>query len=143
MQNIFFAHSGQSKFAVDRSTLRGRETMRMWKSVLLALTLVLSLFVASSARAQTLQNGAVRGTVYDTSHAVVSTARVTLSNPERGLTRDQAVGADGFYSFDNVPPGVYTIVATADGFAVTTVKQVNISVGSALNRDLTTPVKTQ
>jgi Carboxypeptidase regulatory-like domain len=117
--------------------------MRMWKSVLLALTLVLSLFVASSARAQTLQNGAVRGTVYDTSHAVVSTARVTLSNPERGLTRDQAVGADGFYSFDNVPPGVYTIVATADGFAVTTVKQVNISFGSSLNVDITMPLKTQ
>src|SRR5271155_526952 len=145
MQNIRLARSSKnnSNFAVDRSTPRGRETMRMWKSVLLTLTLVVSLFVASSTRAQTLQNGAVRGTVYDTSHAVVSTAKVTLSNPETGLTRDQAVGADGFYSFDNVPPGVYMIVATADGFAVTTVKQINISVGSSLNVDITMPLKTQ
>src|SRR5271154_4174458 len=145
MQDIRLAGCGNNKsnFAVDRSTPRGRETMRMWKSVLLTLTLVVSLFVASSARAQTLQNGAVRGTVYDTSHAVVSTAKVTLSNPETGLTRDQAVGADGFYSFDNVPPGVYMIVATADGFAVTTVKQINISVGSSLNVDITMPLKTQ
>jgi type 1 fimbria pilin len=63
--------------------------MKMWKSVLLALTLVLSLFAASSTRAQTLQNGAVRGTVYDTSHSVVATAKVTLSNPATGLTRDR------------------------------------------------------
>ena len=56
--------------------------MKMWKSVVLAVALILSLFAATSSHAQSLQNGAVRGTVYDTSHSVVPGAKV---DPQQSL----------------------------------------------------------
>ena len=117
------------------------------KSLLIALTVLFSLAAlllgTPGANAQSLQNGAVRGTVYDTSHAVVATATVTLANPATGFSRDQAAGADGFYSFDNVPPGEYTLTSNADGFAVVTVNKVIISVGASINVDINMPLKTQ
>jgi Carboxypeptidase regulatory-like domain/TonB dependent receptor len=121
--------------------------MNIRKSLLLVLTILFSLATlllgTPSANAQSLQNGAVRGTVYDVSHAVVATATVTLANAATGFSRDQGAGADGFYSFDNVPPGEYTLTANADGFAVVTVTKVIISVGASINVDINMPLKTQ
>ncbi|MGA7855925.1 MAG: TonB-dependent receptor, partial [Candidatus Acidiferrales bacterium] len=117
--------------------------MKMWKSVVLAVALVLSLFAATSSHAQSLQNGAVRGTVYDTSHSVVPGAKVILSNPSTGFSRTQSVGADGFYSFDNIPPGVYKLHAEADGFAASEITDIHVEVGSSLVLDSTLPVKGQ
>src|ERR1700723_369184 len=129
------------------STFRGEYLMTIRKSLLIALTVLFSLAAflvgTPSARAQNSQNGAVRGTVYDTSHAVIATAKVTLANAATGFSRDQEAGADGFYSFDNVPPGQYTLTSTADGFAVVTVTQVVISVGASINVDINMPLKTQ
>ena len=117
--------------------------MKMWKSVVLAVTLVFSLFAAASVHAQTLQNGAVRGTVYDISHSVVPGAKVILSNPATGFSRSQSVGADGYYSFDNVPPGVYKLHAEADGFAASEITDIHVEVGASLVLDSTLPVKGQ
>ncbi len=117
--------------------------MKMWKSVVLAVALIFSLFAATSSPAQSLQNGAVRGTVYDTSHSVVPGAKATLSNPSTGFTREQSVGADGFYSFDNIPPGVYKLRAEADGFAASEITDIHVEVGSSLVLDSTLPVKGQ
>ncbi|MFZ0885800.1 MAG: TonB-dependent receptor [Candidatus Acidiferrales bacterium] len=117
--------------------------MKMWKGVVLAVALVLSLFATTSSHAQSLQNGAVRGTVYDISHSVVPGAKVTLSNPSTGFSREQSVGADGFYSFDNVAPGVYKLHAEADGFAASEITDIHVEVGSSLVLDSTLPVKGQ
>ncbi|MGA7914320.1 MAG: carboxypeptidase regulatory-like domain-containing protein [Candidatus Acidiferrales bacterium] len=117
--------------------------MKMWKSVVLAVALVISLLAAPGSHAQSLQNGAVRGTVYDTSHSVVPGAKVILSNPSTGFSREQSVGADGFYSFDNVPPGVYKLHAEADGFAASEITDIHVEVGSSLVLDSTLPVKGQ
>ena len=118
--------------------------MKIWKIAFLAVLLACLLAAAvAPAGAQNLQNGAVRGTVYDTTHAAVATAKVTLTNPSTGIRRDLQVEADGSYGFDNVPPGEYTLTALADGFAVTTVKQVVISIGSSRQLDIIMPLKTQ
>ena len=118
--------------------------MKIWKIAFLAVLLACLLAAAvAPVGAQNLQNGAVRGTVYDTTHAAVATAKVTLTNPSTGIRRDLQVEADGSYGFDNVPPGEYTLTALADGFAVTTVKQVVISIGSSRQLDIIMPLKTQ
>jgi len=117
--------------------------MKIWKAVLIAVLLSLSLILAGAAPAQNTQNGAIRGTVYDTSHASVATAKLTLTNPSTGIRRELPVETDGSYSFDNVAPGEYTIVAVADGFAVTTVKQIVVNVGASLQLDISMPLKTQ
>ncbi len=117
--------------------------MKIWKAVFIAVLLSFSLILASAALAQNTQNGAIRGTVFDTSHASIATAKLTLTNPSTGIRRELPVEADGTYSFDNVAPGEYTIVAVADGFAVTTVKQIVVNVGASLQLDITMPLKTQ
>ena len=120
--------------------------MTIRKSLILAVAIALSLacllFAPTSAVAQNLQEGAVRGTVYDTTHAVVPTAKLTLTNPSTGIRRELTVTAEGAYNFDNIPPGEYTLTANADGFADTTVKGILVTVGASLNYDVVMPLKT-
>src|SRR6202522_1483388 len=111
-------------------------------AVAIALSLACLLLAPTSAVAQNLQEGAIRGTVYHTTHAVVPTAPLALTNPSTGSRRELTVSAEGTYVFDNVPPGDYTLVAVADGFAETTVKGIVFSVGASLNYDVVMPLKT-
>src|ERR1700683_3650115 len=83
MKNEYFAHSGISIFAADRSTPRGRVTMKMVKVVFLAaLAVVFSLaslfFAAPGVRAQSVERGEIRGYVYDTTHSLVPGAKVII-----------------------------------------------------------------
>ena len=90
---------------------------------------------------QTLERGAVRGTVYDTSQAAIPKAKVTLSNSSTGFRREFTTGSEGTYAFEAVPPGEYTLVAEAEGFTLTTVKDVVVSVGSSVSFDFKMPPK--
>ena len=111
--------------------------MRFWK-----ISFVLVVAAASTfCYAQTLERGALRGTVYDASHAVVGTAKVTLMNPSTGFRREMNTTADGGYVFEAVPPGEYTLIAEAQGFAVTTVKGIVINVGASPVLDVSMPLK--
>jgi hypothetical protein len=107
------------------------------------MTLAWVLLAASTfCFAQTLERGAVHGTIYDTSHAVVAGAKVTLSNPSTGFRREMQTSGDGGYDFEAVPPaGEYTLVATAPNFAVTTVKGIVVNVGSSLPLDVSMPLR--
>jgi hypothetical protein len=98
------------------------------------------LWVAAMS-AQTLEQGAVHGTVYDTTRAVIPTAKVTLSNPSTGFRREMATTAVGGYDFESVPPGEYTLVSEAAGFAVTTVKGLVVNVGASVTYDVSMPPK--
>ena len=106
------------------------------------MTLAWLLTAASTfSFAQTLERGAVHGTVYDTSHAAVPTAKVTLSNPSTGFRREMQTTGDGGYDFEAVPPGEYTLVAEAANFAITTVKEIVVNVGASLPLDVSMPLK--
>ncbi|HXX02349.1 MAG TPA: carboxypeptidase regulatory-like domain-containing protein [Candidatus Acidoferrales bacterium] len=91
--------------------------------------------------AQTLERGAVHGTVYDSSHAVIATAKITLSNPSTGFHRELNTTPDGGYDFEAVPPGEYTLVAEAQGFAITTVTGITVNVGTSVPLDVSMPLK--
>ena len=63
------------------------------------------------------QNATVKGYVYS-SGTVVSEATVRLINAGTGFTQTQVTGADGSYTFTNVPPAEnYLISAEKPGFA--------------------------
>jgi len=93
------------------------------------------------ALAQTLERGAVHGTVYDPTHATIPNAKVTLSNPSTGFRREMTTSSDGGYDFESVPPGQYTIVAEASGFAVTTITGIVVNVGASPTYDVNMPPK--
>lgn len=115
--------------------------MRMFRSVLLMLALVFSL--AAATRAQNLQNGAVRGTIYDSTHAAVPAVKLTLTSSATGISRELSSDANGDYDFENVAPGTYQLTAEATGFAPINVKGIVVNVGSAIPIDVTLTIKGQ
>jgi hypothetical protein len=110
------------------------------KKSLLAILLLLAATVGASA--QNLQNGAVRGFVYDASGAAIPGAKVTLNSPATGLKRELTTNADGGYDFESLTPGEYTLVVESPSFATYTVKQLVVNVGASLALDVHMRVKT-
>src|SRR5271157_962445 len=78
------------------------------------LAVVLLMVGAAALHAQFY--GELSGTVGDPSGATVPKASVTLKNQASGATRDTASNSEGYFTFAAVPPGTYTVTATAAGF---------------------------
>jgi hypothetical protein len=76
-----------------------------------------------------VDEGAITGTVLDSSGAVVPNADVTLLNTDQGITLQTKTNTSGGYTFSPVRVGHYTLTVTATGFARTT--QTNITVNVA------------
>ena len=85
----------------------------MRKQRLLLAALVLLMSVPAFAQKFT---ASIRGTVTDTSNAVVAGAKVTLKNEETGLTRTQTTNTAGNYSFPDIPVGSYRVEVELPGF---------------------------
>jgi hypothetical protein len=84
----------------------------------LSLSLALLLFIPVQLLAQATATGTIRGTVTDSSSAVVVGAQATAVNTGTGLTRITTTSAVGEYVFDQLPPGHYSVKVTREGFAV-------------------------
>jgi Carboxypeptidase regulatory-like domain/TonB-dependent Receptor Plug Domain/TonB dependent receptor len=81
----------------------------------LLITLVL-LAMVSGAVAQT-SRGTLTGTVVDNSGAVISNAHVKITQQGTNVTRETTTNSVGFYRFDAVDLGTYTVGVSAPGFA--------------------------
>ena len=120
-----------------------RLEMRIRTLILSCAAIACLLLAPLAAHAQSLERGAIHGTVTDKTHAVVPGAKVTLTNPSTGIRRELTAGASGDYDFEAVPPGEYTIVAESAGFAVTTTKGIQLPIGSSITIDIEMPLKAQ
>jgi Carboxypeptidase regulatory-like domain len=92
--------------------------------------IVLTTLLCIPAGAQSLISGDVNGTITDPSGAIVPNATVTLKNNSTGQTQTSATNSTGAYRFALLPPGGYTVTATASGFQ-TASRNVTITVGQA------------
>jgi hypothetical protein len=92
--------------------------------------LVIALLIAPSLMAQSLVSGDLTGTVTDPSGAVVPNATVTLKNNATGATHNTTSTSSGAYRFSLLPPGNYTVSASAQGFSKAK-KPLRINVGQA------------
>jgi hypothetical protein len=63
--------------------------------------------------------GSVNGTVVDPSGAAIPAAKITVSDPDIGVTRTVVAQPDGFFQIFNLPIGIYKVSATHDGFDTT------------------------
>jgi hypothetical protein len=61
--------------------------------------------------------GALRGNVQDTSGGSISSAKVVLQTPESALQRVASTDTQGEFRIDDLAPGTYRVVVTANGFA--------------------------
>jgi hypothetical protein len=79
-----------------------------------------------------VDEGAISGTIQDTTGAIITNAKVTLVNTDQGLTLDTNVTSGGTYSFSPVRIGNYTLTATAPGFEKTTQEHITVAVGQSV-----------
>ena len=86
-------------------------------------------FVALGTNAQNISTAELSGTVHDPSGAVVPNAIVTIEDASKGFTRSTTSDAQGNYQLHLLPPGTYTVAASAPGFAKLTAQHVVLTVG--------------
>src|SRR5262249_6609065 len=82
-------------------------------------------------------NGTLLGTVTDSSGAVVSGSKITATEISTGLARSTESNASGNYTFANLPPGTYTVVAETTGFKKESHADLRVDVNSTVRADLT------
>jgi len=80
------------------------------------LAILITASLAPRSYAQTAVTGALSGAVTDAVGAVVPNATVTIVNTGTGAKRTVMSNGEGRYTASNLPPGAYTVTATAKGF---------------------------
>ncbi|HKC57273.1 MAG TPA: carboxypeptidase regulatory-like domain-containing protein [Vicinamibacterales bacterium] len=110
----------------------GRWTCRI------AIFLVTStLGLAATAAAQGEASASVVGIVTDAQGGVLPGVTVTLRNIESGAVRTTATEAGGRYRLAGLQPGRYALRAELDGFQPTDVANLTLTIGLALQQNLT------
>ena len=84
----------------------------------------------------------VTGTVTDPSGAVIPQAEVTLTN-DKAPPRTAQSDARGLYRLDAVEPGIYTVHASANGFAAFQQQGVNVIAGRSATVDVSLKIEVQ
>ena len=100
---------------------------------LLVLTILVGV-CCSTALAQ-LSSATLTGVVRDNSGAVVPNATVALKHLATNVERKTTTNTVGNYSFQNVPPGAYTLVTTASGFRPNRVAEFELVVNQSMTQD--------
>jgi hypothetical protein len=94
------------------------------------ITILLSvLFFAAAAFGQETTGG-LQGTVKDPQGAVVPGATVDVSSPALIGKKTTTTNSSGFYHIEQLPPGAYTIIVTAVGFAPQTQTNLQLNAGA-------------
>jgi hypothetical protein len=104
-----------------------------WVFFFVAVLYTLAVRIPAAAEDKT---GEIRGVVSDPTGAVIPNAKLELSVPGAG-SQAATSGRDGSYRFSSVKPGKYSLEINADGFAPTTVDEIELLPGQMLQRNLT------
>src|SRR5205085_2734467 len=97
-----------------------------------AVTLLLS---GSRSFGQALTASLV-GTVTDSSGAVVTGAKITITENQTGLSRSATTNQSGNYQFTDIPPGMYSVSAEQQGFRRESRTNVQVDVNSTVRSDI-------
>jgi hypothetical protein len=81
--------------------------------------------------------GTIVGTVVDSSGAVVSGAKVTISNVGTGLTRTVITDTVGEYTAPSMPTGSYLVTVEMSGFKTAALSGIELGVAQRLDIDVT------
>ncbi len=100
-------------------------------------SLAISLLISAGAFAQSTNSADLRGTVTDTSGAVMPGVKVTIMNVETGVTMDLTTNDAGVYDSVSIRPGRYRITFSKEGFGKLVRDGINADVGvSSINAQL-------
>ncbi len=108
----------------------------------MVLAMALLLMLSSRAAFAQYDTGSLVGTIHDASGAVVPNVAVTATNEATGVATVVKTEAGGEYEVPELRVGVYTISASATGFAIAEAKSITMSVGARERIDLVLKVGT-
>ena len=82
-------------------------------------------------------NGTLLGTILDATNASVAAAKVTITETSTGVSRFTTTNESGNYTFPDLHPGTYKVVAELTGFKRAERASVAVSVNTSVRVDLT------
>src|SRR6516162_4390556 len=83
--------------------------------------------------------GRILGTVHDQSGAAIANATITLTDTQRGITRQLATDESGNFVAAALPPSVYVVRVAARGFKVEERNNVQLEVARDISLDFSLP----
>jgi hypothetical protein len=107
-------------------------------SIFMASLLLLASLVCGAgyrANAQTV-SATLLGSVNDKTGASIANAKVTIQELATGTTHQATTNESGNYTFPDLSPGVYSVIAEADGFKKVTRPSVDVVVNTTTRVDL-------
>ena len=114
--------------------------MRQW---LISSVVVGMCFCARSVDAQVV-TGTITGVVSDDSRAVLPEVTVTVTSPALpGGPVTSVTNAQGAYRFSTLPPGIYEMRMSRPGFATYVEKDLWVTVGGTIERNVTLGLATR
>ena len=87
--------------------------MKSWRNVALALVLLVGSVVPAFAQ---FDRGSISGTIKDEQGGVMPGVTVTVTNQQTRQTQTTVTDGTGFYTFPNLLPGRYDVLAELQGF---------------------------
>ena len=105
---------------------------------LVLLPLIVAVFASAIALAQ--ETSSITGTVTDSTGAAVPNAQVTVSSPERGITRTTPTNESGDFLVGGLPAGPINVSVTAGGFKKFQAKAVILQVAQKARVDVSLQV---
>ena len=100
------------------------------------LAIILFILLWGTVSAFSQATASLRGTVTDPSGAVIPDATVTIKSADNGSVRRSATDPNGDYSFLQVAPGTYKLMAEKPGFATMTKADIKLLVNTPTTLDL-------
>ena len=83
-----------------------------------------------------IQSGRIVGTVYDPNKAVVPGAKVVITNTGTNQTQTLSTSGTGDFVLTPVNPGIYRVEVSAQGFGLSEVNRVEVTVGQSARVDV-------
>jgi hypothetical protein len=119
---------------------RGLNARKMWKHLMIRLSgLTFVLFLSAfNLAAQTTST--IEGSVKDKQGLAVAGAQVRATNAALAIDRAATTDSDGGYRITTLPPGVYEIKASKDGFQSAVFKNLEVTLNRTLVFDITMEV---
>ncbi len=122
----------------SQSLFEAEEIMKVtWRIQSRITALFIALLFATSICSYGQQDqGAIQGTITDSSGALIPNANVTLTNTDQGLVLKTTTDGHGVYFFSPIKIGDYSISATAPGFKEINQEHLHVDVQQRLNVNL-------
>lgn len=99
------------------------------------LVAVFFLFVTASAAIAQEQRGSIEGVVKDASGGVLPGVLIEVASPVLVGGANTVTGARGEYGFPALPPGIYAVTASLQGFATMKLPSIELTLGKTLRVD--------